>query len=134
MDNITIFEYKEAATKTGQNAGAAYLAIETNLGRVSCFDAALFDKLKEAKGKEISVSITTNGDFKNLVAVGEVIGPGKERTYESKGKSKESYGRDPDAIIRTDAYKIAVDMCIGGVITKDQIDEFANGIFTKIKG
>ena len=134
MDNITIFDYKEAATKTGQNAGTAYLAIETDQGRVSCFDSALFTKLKEAKGMEVSVSITTNGDFKNLVAFEKVIGPGKERTQESKGKSKESFGRTPDEIIRTDSYRLAVDMIVAGLVQKDTMDDVAKNFYEKIKG
>ena len=130
MDNITIFDYKEAATKTGQNAGTAYLAIETDQGRVSCFDAALFDKIKEAKGMEVSVSITNIGDFKNLVAFEKVIGPGKEKKSSAGGNQY----RTPEAIMRTDAYRFAVDMIVAGLVEKDKRDEVASNFYEKIKG
>ena len=130
MENITIFNYKEAATKTGQNAGITYLAIESDQGRISCFDSALFDKIKEAKGMEVSVSITTNGDFKNLVAFETVIGPGKEQP---KTKPVVSQYRTPNEIMKTDSYKLAVDMCIAGLVTKGTLDEVADNFYTKIK-
>ena len=130
MENITIFNYKEAVTKSGQNAGTAYLAIESEQGRISCFDSALFDKIKEAKGMEVKVSITTSGDFKNLVAFESVIGPGKEQP---KNKSGGTQYRTPNEIIKTDSYKLAVDLCVADLVTKDTLDEVAEKFYTKIK-
>ena len=130
MEDITIFDIKEAATKTGKNAGTVYLGLDTDKGRVSCFESSLFDKIKEVKGMEISVEIQTNGEFKNLIGFNSVIGPGKEKT----NSPKENQYRTPDAIMRTDAYKLAVDMCIAGLVTKESLDEVAEKFYTSIKG
>ena len=130
MENITIFNYKEAVTKSGTNAGTSYLAIESDQGRISCFDSALFDKIKEAKGMEVSVSISASGDFKNLVAFETVVGPGKEQP---KTKTGGTQYRTPNEIMRTDSYRLAVDLCVAGLVTKGTLDEVANNFYTKIK-
>ena len=130
MDTITIHGFTEAETKTGQNAGTAYLAVDSDKGRISCFDSNLFTKIKDAKGMEVEVEIKTNGDFKNLVAVGSIVGPGKEK---KSGTGGNQY-RTPEAIMRTDAYRYAVDMIVAGLVEKDKMDEVASNFYNKIKG
>ena len=79
---------------------------------------------------EVSVSITTNGEFKNLVVFESIIGPGKEKKSSTSGCQY----RTPEAIMRTDSYRLALDMCIAGLVTKDQIESTASDFYTKIKG
>ena len=50
----------------------------------------------------------------------------------SISSKKESFGREPSIIVKTDCYRMAVDLCIAGRINPDQIEPTAVDLFSKI--
>ena len=96
MENVNIKNKTEKQTKTGK----PYWLVETDKGKFSVFDKAIADKL--LVGKAFEVSITQNGQYRNLVLVGKEVEPAKEslppyvkETSDSRDRSyAASYAKD----------------------------------------
>lgn len=74
------------------------------------------------KGEKIEVSYEVNGTFKNIDKVTVL-----EKAAE---KSEIQYGRDPEVIVRTDCYRMAVDLHIAD--NQVDISQTAEDLFNKI--
>ncbi len=123
---ISIYNVDERLTKKND----PYLLVETNDGKMSVFDAVLFDDIKNAIGKEVTAEIVTSGNYKNIVSFGDVLGEAKASTQHTS--QEKSFGRNPETIVMTDCYKLATDLCVAGKITMEQMDAKATDLFTKI--
>ena len=125
MEKISVNKIDKKVAKTGN----AYLLVETNLGKMSVFDNELFDNVEHSLGHEVEAEIETSGNYKNIVELGKIIGVAKP---EKESKESTSFGRDPKAIIKTDCYRMAIDLCIAGRIEQTQIEPTAEDLFNKI--
>lgn len=73
MDKISINKTDRKKTKKG----ADYLLVDTSQGKMSVFDSDLFDQINNAVGKEIEAVVLTDGAYKNIVEVGQILGEAK---------------------------------------------------------
>ena len=129
MEKISINKITEGKTKGGKTPGSTYFLVETNKGKMSVFDSALFKDISDLVGKEVEVEITTSGNFKNITDIGDVIGNAVPEKVE---KESERFGRDPVTITRTECHRMAVDLCVAGKIELEHIIDKAEGFYTSI--
>lgn len=125
MEKISVNKIDKKVAKNNK----AYLLVETNIGKMSVFDDSLFDDVEHSLGHEVEALIETSGNYKNIVELGKILGEAKAS---EKSEQTTSFGRDPKAIIKTDCYRMAVDLCIAGRIEMLQVEATAEDLFTKI--
>lgn len=125
MTKISIYKVEAKETKTNK----PYLLVETSTGKMSVFDEGLFKNINESIGKEVQVNVVVSGNYTNIVGFVDTIGEASAKPEEPKEKS---FGREPNAIIRTDCYKMAIDLAIAGKINAEQIETTAEDLFEKI--
>ncbi|MCH7568419.1 MAG: hypothetical protein IIA87_03275 [Nanoarchaeota archaeon] len=75
------------------------------------------------KGDKVEIEFEVNGQWKNVSSL-------KVLEASSEPDQKTSYGRDPEVIVKTDCYKMAVDLHIADP-TKD-IESTAEELYKKI--
>ena len=117
METINIQSIEEKAIKTGKNAGNKFLSVTTDHGKVSVFDIGLFAQVKEAEGKMCEGEITQVGDYKNLTAIGKILG--------------EAVKPRDDSLLKQASVMIsyAKDLAVGGIIKPEQIATYARSFY-----
>ncbi|MCH7534160.1 MAG: hypothetical protein IH948_00140 [Bacteroidetes bacterium] len=79
------------------------------------------------KGAEIEIEFETDGKWNSVTGLNVL-----KEAEESK-ESSTGFGRKPESIIKTDCYRMAVDLCIADKIEFDKIEATAEDINDKIK-
>ena len=79
MTKISIHSVTPDILKSGHNKGNKFLKVETNEGKMSVFDNAIFSDIEKAVGKEVEVETFKTGIYTNIVAFVEVLGDAQQK-------------------------------------------------------
>lgn len=90
MEEISIYNITEGTT----SGGKAYIKMETSVGNINVFDAAMIETLKPLSGKKIGAVTSKNGTFTNITSIEGILGDAgprpEKKTFQGKGKFYDS--------------------------------------------